>query len=511
MINLKEEINNFFVSTSIHGLSYTSNIHSRCTRIIWTIIIIAASAMASIFLYQAVQGYDTKFTRTNVEKRSVQEYPFPAVTFHPGEYNYKKYFHRNLLNQIEFTRYKKNSPLRDNDKFLKQFDWIVEPMNEDLFFKLSKFLIVETNFIYEKTKKIFRKEVCPLVAMETMKKSLHHQILNVFKRNMYKYVGYSQVIKTIKNNLSPLIEENVAAYNFTKKDMTAICDDPKQKDIKLSIEALLLSFLYLYINGDNVDVAAGNLVTYSSFSIGLGRNRQIELTNIFNNMTNGSLPVSVLQISRFFVHEDPKYNRRLLSPKQSIKRIAQGIKNAVKHFEIPTEIFQNYHYLWNSYLNFDQENTAQLLYCLHASNCSNPRSYKLGDQDSDESIVQIQEKPADGVIIERSISKPPCSILEIHFLIEPICKLHMLMIANKKPFLKLMKFSKQNPVYIEQDEEYRTVFSSANTSMSSYGYIFRENKVKICICICSFQVNFLSFLSFLWPIFISKVVNYFYS
>ena len=51
------------------------------------------------------------------------------------------------------------------------------------------------------------------------------------------------------------------------------------------------------------------------------------------------------------------------------------------------------------------------------------------------------------------------------------------MIMNKTPFLKLMKFSKQNPVYIEDVEEYNSIFSEANITVSKFGYNLIKNKV----------------------------------
>ena len=44
-----------------------------------------------------------------------------------------------------------------------------------------------------------------------------------------------------------------------------------------------------------------------------------------------------------------------------------------------------------------------------------------------------------------------------------------------------MKFSKQNPVYIEDIEEYKSVFLHANVTLSMFGYNLKEDRV-ILIC-----------------------------
>ena len=44
-----------------------------------------------------------------------------------------------------------------------------------------------------------------------------------------------------------------------------------------------------------------------------------------------------------------------------------------------------------------------------------------------------------------------------------------------------MKFSKQNPVYIEDIEEYNSVFLHANVTLSMFGYNLKEDRV-ILIC-----------------------------
>ena len=147
MGKLLREVNEFFTSTSIHGFPYISDTQTRSTRIIWTVIVIAALGGASYFLYQTVEGFDEKYVSTTIETRGIQEFPFPAVTFHPGQFNSEKGLLRTFLNQFEFTRYvdkrhdKGNNPMEDNEKFMNLFGWLVSPMNDNLFDATQNFLI----------------------------------------------------------------------------------------------------------------------------------------------------------------------------------------------------------------------------------------------------------------------------------------------------------------------------------------------------------------------------------
>ena len=72
---------------------------------------ITALSGASYFLYQTVDGFDEKYVSTTIETRSVKGFSFPAVTFHPGDFNSKKTFLRNFLLSLSelFLAYLVNS------------------------------------------------------------------------------------------------------------------------------------------------------------------------------------------------------------------------------------------------------------------------------------------------------------------------------------------------------------------------------------------------------------------
>ena len=98
-MNILKEINNFFEITSIHGFIYISNAQKRSTRYIWTVIVSVVMGAASYLLLQTIDGFSTKYVSTTIETRSIREFPFPAVTFHPGDFNSEDAFKRHFWNQ----------------------------------------------------------------------------------------------------------------------------------------------------------------------------------------------------------------------------------------------------------------------------------------------------------------------------------------------------------------------------------------------------------------------------
>ena len=152
-------INDFFEATTIHGFAYLSQSQRRSTRIIWSVIVTAAAVIVSYFLFETVDRFDEKYVSTTIETQKVNEFPFPAVTFIPGDFTLKDNFVRTFLNEFEFTRYNKENPTRDNEKFMEKYEWLVSPMNNKLFDAEEEFLINDINvnhkgetFLQEKQK-----------------------------------------------------------------------------------------------------------------------------------------------------------------------------------------------------------------------------------------------------------------------------------------------------------------------------------------------------------------------
>ena len=238
MRKLLSELNNFSEATTVHGFAYLSKGQKLSTRIIWTLIVLGASVVAGYFLYNTIKGFDENYTSTTIKTRSIKEYPFPAVTFHPGDFNSENAFTRIFFNQFEFTRYHESDTMRDNDLFIRKFGWVVSPMNNDIFRGVKNHLLEEKKFISQKGR-IFEKDVCVLVALNVSKVKVEPIVIKKFAENMYKIGGFSPVMRFLKENISKEINFLSDQHNISKNDVSTICKDP------------LVSILLTYVQGDN--------------------------------------------------------------------------------------------------------------------------------------------------------------------------------------------------------------------------------------------------------------------
>ena len=145
MKGLKNVFNDFCESTTVHGLAYLTKNQIKSTKTIWFVIVLSAFIAATLFVTEAVEGYYTKFTSTTIEARGIDNYAFPAVTFYPGDENFDKGFLRTFFNQIQLTRY--NGEMEDDKEFMRLFDWLIEPMINQLYNGIEEHLIQQEIFI----------------------------------------------------------------------------------------------------------------------------------------------------------------------------------------------------------------------------------------------------------------------------------------------------------------------------------------------------------------------------
>ena len=478
MKKMKDEVNNFLTSTTIHGLAYISDNESRFTRFIWILIVTAALSTASYFLYQTVEGYGTKFTSTTIETRSIQDFPFPAVTFHSGDFTSRTSFLQTFLNQFEFTRYEESSQMRENEKFYKQFDWLIVMMNDEIFEGVEKFLIKEQRFIKSKGGR-FRSEICSLVLLQLNRISFKKRIRKIFMMNMYKYKSYQDSVFLLKNEIFPLILEATTNQNLTKRDIDTACKASENQRMKTEISATLLSYMFLFINWKNTATGAGDLAT-SLLNTGLNHGKNASyyyepshtlISNIYNYIFNSSLPVSVLEFPQFFGTLDKQSEFKYNTTEWSDIR---GLGNIVKLSKISDEEIRNYHFLWRTFNNF-QENFTLFCRTERKTNCSDPKNFRIAERRETINMAKsIRENPSKGKVFDGQIYESPCTQKGVvkKFKIQRICDLQSKMSENKEAFLKLMVFTKQSPIFKATE-----TFIGAKEALELYNYTLKENEV----------------------------------
>ena len=238
MRRLLLELNNFSEATTVHGFAYLSTGQKKSTRLIWSLIVLGAAMVAGYFLYSTIEGFDENYTSTTIKTRSIKDFPFPAVTFHPGDFNIKEAFLRIFLNQFEFTRYNGNENMRDNALFMEKFGWLVGPMNNETFEGVQKYLLKqkkeneEKNFISQKSA-IFKDEICSLIALKLKNKSMDGVVIKKFGENIYKYNGFLNVKKFLKTIMAQELNNLKDQYNISNTEVSSVCKDPKVFDFCL--------------------------------------------------------------------------------------------------------------------------------------------------------------------------------------------------------------------------------------------------------------------------------------
>ena len=192
----------------------------------------------------------------------------------------------------------------------------------------------------EKKGRTFRNEVCEMVSLKNKSKSkyseLRKEILKTFNENMFKYSSYGKALGFSKKTLNSLIKEALSSENITNTACKQYEDEKKE------IEALLLSFLYVFMNPDNVkSLGPGDIVGEEYFH--LSDSLQAEMTQMFNDLTNASFPSSVVGLPGWFILPNKKVEVYYVPPKDVMPQI-------ISRFEL-----ERYMDFWTEYNNYREK------------------------------------------------------------------------------------------------------------------------------------------------------------
>ena len=118
-----------------------------------------------------------------------------------------------------------------------------------------------------------------------------------------------------------MIEEEITRSNISENEALEACNDPSNDDIKSQMEAVLTFYWYFHNKIAIVfptSFGAGDLVL-GPYDTGLTRGNfklphnpyyvqtHTLMTNMYNDMVKGSLPVSVLEFPAFFTIPDENF------------------------------------------------------------------------------------------------------------------------------------------------------------------------------------------------------------
>ena len=466
-------------------------------------------------MYETIIGFNENHVTTTTATKSVQYYPFPAVTFHPGGHNSKLAFLRHFLNKFEFTRYySKDSDmplLLDNDKFMNLYKGFLGPMIGYLFHDIENLLMQEDKFLEENKEDCFHGYeevdfVCPILALHNRNISLEESVKRIYLENLFKYrpgfyVQENHLRNFLGDQIYPVIKGTLSKENLQKSEISNSCNETKNKNLKKRMRAMLYSFCYLFRKGssssygsmdwmkrdDSNDVGAGDIASGPYYQTGLWRvsydipypphyiSAHTLVTNMYNDMMNASLPISILEFPAFFTqpenfrwkrHENESENDEMWKimyrkfsyhKMNSEDRNIKIINNMIELINITNEAMRNYHYLWYTYIN--RQNFT--LFCRVDNDCNNEKlKFLLAEEDWHLDVVkELRNNPQLGKLIEADSTSPPCANTKTvqKLKIESICNFVKNVSRSKRAFLNLMKYTKQSPVYLEHHNDISSI------------------------------------------------------
>ena len=322
---------------------------------------------------------------------------------------------RTFLNQFRLVRYvDEDLGIQDNVQFNELFAWLISPMANDLFDGLENYLLY-VNQEFLKRSSMFRTQVCGLVALKKLRKySMKKELRKVYLLNMFKYRNFNNLKRFMTNEVTPFISKKVEEYNLTKSEISSACNDPKNTILKKEMEAMILSYMYLFLDTVSYlgagDLAASELPTgLSSRSVYYEETHGL-LSQIFKELTNGTIPGSIFETPQFFTFPD-RFTYQQIEIGQ--KGLINKMKNVLNFIDLPYESLRNYHYLWYTYNKSPKEKF--ILICQHhVQNCSDPTVYNFPNTNSYfETLRFLRANPTEGIIIEANVTKAPCTDQEL--------------------------------------------------------------------------------------------------
>ena len=107
----------------------------------------------------------------------------------------------------------------------------------------------------------------------------------MYKQNcLYILILIAKVLGFSRNTLKSLIQDVVASENIT--DIDTACNENNNPEDKEEIEALVLSFLYVFVDEANVrDIGAGDIAAEDYFN---RDDLHTEMTGLFNDLINAT-------------------------------------------------------------------------------------------------------------------------------------------------------------------------------------------------------------------------------
>ena len=259
------------------------------------------------------------------------------------------------------------------------------------------------------------------------------------------------------------------------------------------MSALLLSFLYLFMDPRKTDLGAGDLAVDFG-NTGLSTPNSVDYTvthklhtDIYNELTNASLPAFSFKIPDFYLRPNSGNIYILGVDYRLTLNLLSDFKNLLP------ESIRNYHYLWHTYIK--GESKVQIFCQFKTRSCKDYDDFFIPtNEGTKNTVMTIKKNNSKGILLEGEVFGPPCRDDKLikTFKLKNLCDFMKAISKKPLPILSMLKYSKQSPVYVETKEEYSSIFGRINESLRNFGYPY-ENKIQVrerpnaFVALCSFH------------------------
>ena len=243
---------------------------------------------------------------------------------------------------------------------------------------------------------------------------------------------------------------------------------------------MILSFLFLFLDTKETNNwGAGDLVTaLPTLLYGEGKvHDEIHnlVTDIYNDLTNGTLPEFALMIP-YFYSKPTKINTKTF-----FKKVAEWKTSYMEDFKnlLHPGSLRNYHLLWYKYIQGEKK---VLFFCqiFKKQYCKDYTEFRVFPiHGADMNIINaIRQNGTKGIILEGEINGPPCEDDNLikTFSLKNVCTFNKNISMKPLPLLLMLKYNVQSPVYLENDHEYNFLFATKNHSLNKFGYSSEDVK-----------------------------------
>ena len=198
------------------------------------------------------------------------------------------------------------------------------------------------------------------------------------------------------------------------------------------------------------------------------------MSSLFNALTEASFPSSVFRFPEWF----------------SLPRQGAPIGNPLTP-SISTVELKTYKTFWEEFNKLEEKIT----FICTMADCTDQQNFILVESEGHQDMLEtfLKDETKKDKVRQADLLLPPCHDMSLaeQFKFSSICEFLRNISSNKAALLKLMKFTKQSPVFNVSEQEENDIFGDIERVSSQYGYFPKtmQSRPNSFISLCQFERN----------------------